>query len=109
MRKIESLAVVSSVAGMEIVFEIDLTVKVVPAVKVSIVEKVIALPIAVVEKLSEGIPPLMDIPKPKGVVPGKVVEAEKSMTYTPSSRIVSVSMPLKFMLFMFEAILNWMF
>nr|WP_240522795.1 DUF3982 domain-containing protein [Bacillus pseudomycoides] len=77
--------------------------------KVSIVENVIELPIVFAEKLSEGMLPLMEIPKPKGADPENIVEAEKSMTYTPSSRIVIVSVASKCMLFMFEIRLNWMF
>ncbi|WP_396124319.1 DUF3982 domain-containing protein [Bacillus pseudomycoides] len=50
------------------------------AFKVSIVENVIELPIAFAEKLSAGMLPLMEMPKPKGDTPENIVEAEKSMT-----------------------------
>nr|WP_237741365.1 DUF3982 domain-containing protein [Bacillus bingmayongensis] len=69
-------------------------------------ENVIELPIAFAEKLSEGMLPLMEMPKPKGAEPENIVEAEKSMTYTPSSSIVIVSVASKCMLFMLEVRLN---
>ncbi|EEL49828.1 hypothetical protein bcere0022_28690 [Bacillus cereus Rock3-44] len=50
------------------------------AFKVSIVVNVIELPIAFAEKLSAGMLPLMEMPKPKGADPENIVEAEKSMT-----------------------------
>ncbi|QHH91929.1 DUF3982 domain-containing protein [Bacillus pacificus] len=91
----ESIAVVSPVLGIEIVFAVGCTEIVVPAVKVTIVEKETALPITLVEKLRVGGCPLNERPKPNGEEPGKVVDAEKLISYTPVSKTVRVSEPLK--------------
>ncbi|PGX89572.1 hypothetical protein COE15_27835 [Bacillus cereus] len=73
------MTVVSPVSGMVIVLVVDWIVIVVLAFKVSIVKNVMELPIAFAEKLSEGMLPLMEMPKPKGADPENNVEAEKSM------------------------------
>ncbi|EEL71738.1 hypothetical protein bcere0026_13060 [Bacillus mycoides] len=80
--------------GIEIVFAVGCTDIVVPAVKVIIVEKETALPITLVEKLRLGGWPLNERPKPNGEEPGKVVDAEKLISYTPVSKTVRVSEPL---------------
>jgi hypothetical protein len=79
------------VLGIEIVFAVGCTAIVVPACKVTIVEKETALPITLVEKLRLGGWPLNEIPNPNGEDPGKVVDAEKLISYTPVSKIVKVS------------------
>ncbi|EJS75187.1 hypothetical protein ICY_03274 [Bacillus cereus BAG2X1-3] len=100
----------SPVLGMEIVFAVGCTEIVVPACKVTIVEKETALPITLVEKLRVGGWPLKEIPNPNGEEPGKVVDAEKLISYTPVSKIVSVSaVSLKVILFNSKTWLNWTF
>lgn len=95
---------------MEIVFTVGCTEIVVPAVKVTIVEKETALPITLVEKLRVGDWPLNEIPNPNGEEPGKVVDAEKLISYTPVSKIVKVSeVSLKMRLFSSKTWLNWIF
>ena len=79
----DSVAVVSPVLGIEIVFAVGCTEIVVPACKVTIVEKETALPITLVEKLRVSGWPLNEIPNPNGEEPGKVVDAEKLISYTP--------------------------
>lgn len=96
--------------GIEIVFAVGCTEIVVPASKVTIVENDTALPITLVEKLRVGGWPLNEIPNPNGEDPGKVVDAEKLISYTPVSKIVKVSaVSLKLMLFISKTWLNWMF
>lgn len=51
-----------------------------------------------------------EIPNPNGENPGKVVDAEKLISYPPVSKIVKVSeVSLKVMLFNSKTGLNWMF
>ena len=69
--------------GIEIVFAVGCIEIVVPACKVTIVEKETALPITLVEKLRVSGWPLNEIPNPNGEEPGKVVDAEKLISYTP--------------------------
>ncbi|EEM97311.1 hypothetical protein bthur0013_13580 [Bacillus thuringiensis IBL 200] len=96
--------------GIEIVFAVGCTEIVVPACKVTIVEKETALPITLVEKLRVGGWPLNEIPNPNGEGPGKVVDAEKLISYTPVSKTVKVSVvSLKLILFISKTRLNWIF
>jgi len=98
------------VLGIEIVFAVGCTAIVVPVCKVTIVEKETALLITLVEKLRVGGWPLKEIPNPNGEEPGKVVDAEKLISYTPVSKTVKVSeVSLKVIVFISKTWLNWMF